>query len=530
MPPKVAKRATRKSAGEEATPKKAVAKADATNPTATVPKQSPRTNADDERDKWITQEVDANIDQLNAEIYAKYEEDLRLILATFSGIDKEPPLAITEEADCGRQEPFGENSAQTMLRFAGEAIFAGNWWWAKRTGLCSKRIPICKTAMEIWMKDNLKSGESPGYYKGFMVCAVSDAEHLSVATAGERHCLSADETKIATARHLAKEITEGLLTDDLRADWERYFLTVPYKCHLEEKWKWRYLCMGETREAISKATAVTESAFQTVLRLKDHTDWIRQRSNDEPSTHKVAEDIRLNTTVGQTADNNAITEELVRDAQSIASRAFSQKEVLDIVVKDQEKNCTTKCFFDTVAKHLTVVSKAKSSEDIAWAYGHLFWNHQHNGRLSVSERDLRGVAGKKGLVEDAVWMKTFKEHALRKWLISSLDIPKDEADTIRANLEDHAAYATSCEQLVFRQKLSTAGTVMFDFLAAVIYGKDYKDQTDVAVRNNRSPADALEVQYKAGVEMCTDAIQGYKDAMDKANKKAAGRRNLRAPN
>jgi len=118
--------------------------------------------------------------------------------------------------------------------------------------------------------------------------------------------------------------------------------------------------MDETREAISKATAVTESAFQTVLRLKDHTDWMRQRSNDEPSPHKVAEDIRLNTTVGQTANNNAITEDLVRDAQSIASRAFSQKEVLDIVVKDQETNGTTKCFFDTVAKHLTDCRRVQS--------------------------------------------------------------------------------------------------------------------------------------------------------------------------
>ena len=417
-----------------------------------------------------------SVNLLNADVWSQYALDYELVQATFPGtVDKEHvPIAEgktkskkSEDKNLGgRQEMFDETRAAQMLMGSGEAIFAGNFWWAEVVPVSGQSV-IRASAISDYRSEHRDSW--PCMLEPFMLVVVEKPEQLTMALKGKWRSLGNEEIKMAVVAECAQVIRDGNMSSDAKEKWEHMFRTCAYKVKLAPENKWKYLAIDQRRELQSTSNAIARLPTQQILELGLHRDSLKNNLNTSAlDSNAVASDLRRNLSVNLKDDD--FGDKFVKDALAVYDRAFSQPKVLKIAIADVEKYGAN-AVFNQVGKHEKIVSIGKHADVIQWLYTSLFDRREHcGGMTNLGFREFAGAGAQvPGIVQLHKLQMDLHEHLLNNWL-PTVEISGDEIATLRTMLASHESVraVVNGESQAWRQNLGPGALASLEFVLSTL--------------------------------------------------------------
>ncbi|CAK0865292.1 unnamed protein product, partial [Prorocentrum cordatum] len=385
---------------------------------------------------------------MNADYNANIQELVKTITdhPAFANIQSLDPLPINREVPdgggVGFQVAFDQALCDAAMATAKQYQCGANIFWADCLNVAAKGVPCRHRTTEALAEFLYPDGEAPGYYEGIIIVNVSGGK-VDKKDLGTYGLISPEEAVHAAYWACARDIRAGK-SDDVLAAWKTLFLTVTMKFTAYDDDLIFFKAKTLRNTIVQEHDSLARTAFQEVCEIANLKAQLEQSNGREISAGELVE---LYNTKSKLADSQEeITFSFVDSALTVWSRALSIPSVLH-AVRQLDESHSHRSLFDSITKLQTIISKAKTEENIEYVFLALADAFIHKMIVTLPLRELQGYgAGQmgKGVIDEVLFKRDVKQWMRQEWLTRLKAITNAEKDIIRDVTRDFATLREKC--------------------------------------------------------------------------------------
>ena len=461
----------------------------------------------------------------NIAIYDSIQADIDLIL-TFDNLGDifgAEPLKIKKDTtgtDSGHAAIFNPKDAKTSLQSTGIYDSSINYFWQDWQWSTKKKVPIVSRIVDEYVSQTWPiPGADPGVlpFRIDNIVASADEDLPAQISTNSMKSITEPQLRLAPIRACARDLRAGFTDESHQLKWRRLFLTASGRIIVANNAKdWVFKGIIINIELGNQHNCAVPSALQKIMEIGDHKDRMEANGGRE-SAKTVALDYNKNIKIGSGSEDMEMSESAVDAALTVKSRAFSNPRIYNIAMLDLEYH-GKRCLWDTILKFQIHVTKTSSDEAMLFSFEFLFdlYHQQIIGPQSWRELHGDSKTAKKGLVEVANWMFSFKTEILETW-IPSLQINFDCMSALRKALSDpviHRTYMGPADgsnpplDQSWRAPLCVVGNVLMDHLSDMLFTLQHYNTISDCLKRRLSPSEVLtdKKMFTAFFEAVDDAL------------------------